>query len=264
MNDATRLHLQQVFDDYAARFRTNGSGLPPLMQLKYEHCRRTSDAAREIASELGWAEGRIALGASAGLFHDIGRFSQLAEFATLADRTSVDHGERGYEVIRSGSLLDACEAELAGAIQDSVRYHNRRLIPEGLTPLSLTMTQLVRDADKLDILDVLDDALRTRSYERHPEIFLNVDLEGPLSPTIVAQILEHRSASYEHLRSLADFKLVILTWVYNVNYWPALRRITRRGYMQHVRDTLPDRADVRAIIQDAESYVADRLRAAGA
>ena len=80
----------------------------------------------------------------AGLIHDTGRFFQAVTYKTFNDSASINHGEYGYEVVKSWGVTDS---ELLNA----VRYHNRLEIPD--IP-EKEFVCVIRDADIIDILDL--------------------------------------------------------------------------------------------------------------
>ena len=43
----------------------------------------------------------------------------------------------------------------------------------------------------------------------------------------------------QQLRSLNDFKLLQLAWVYDINFAPTLQTIDHRGYLAKIRGALP-------------------------
>jgi hypothetical protein len=230
-----------------------------LVQLKLTHSARVAVDCRDVAGDLGWPRGRQRLAYAAGLLHDAGRFPQFAAYGTFADQRSVDHGEAGAEaILREGAPLPppACPH-----ILDAVRYHNRRHIPDAIDAASLPLLQLVRDADKLDIMRVVRDAVRNGDVHRYPELLIGVDLDGPPSIALLDEIRGTRHGSYENVASLADMNLMRLTWIYDINYRPALARLQSRGLADDIVASLPDTPAVRAVIEEAMDFMRRGLAA---
>lgn len=252
--------IREAYDDYAAEFRTADRAVQAMLDLKYEHSVRVSADARAIASELSWPDDEVRLAECAGLLHDIGRFQQFTRFRTFLDQKSVDHGECGQHALLRSQVINACPAGDRQVLLDAVRFHNRRHIPANLPERHTNMLKLVRDADKVDIYFVVNETILGQKHEQFPEILLGIDVDGPVSRELVREIREHRTASYEHVKSLADIGLIRMVWVYNINFLPSLRRITERRLLEDIRKTIPsDDADCRAIMDDVDKYIADSL-----
>jgi len=90
--------LRQRFNSYVDTFRDVDAKLHPMMELKLQHSLRVADEAREIATDLEWAESDVVLGEAIGLFHDVGRFLQYQKYQTYYDPKSVNHGCLGFQI----------------------------------------------------------------------------------------------------------------------------------------------------------------------
>jgi hypothetical protein len=242
---------RQRFQDYVATFARDGA-LHPMQQLKLDHTLRVADNCRQIAAGEAWDEDLADLAEAAGIWHDVARFEQYEQFQTFADPRSFNHGDRGAELLDEHGFLAGTPTELAACIRQAVLHHNRLKTPEGLPARDLAVLRVLRDADKLDILDVFVDTFRRRSYEQFPEIILHVDPDGPLSDEVVAAALDGRTASYEFIRSLVDMRLLSVGWLYDINFAPTFALMRERGLFLGIRGELPDQPDVRRILDRAE------------
>jgi len=205
--------IARFFNAYLNRFVESDGRLHPMQQLKLDHSRRVTGNAVRIMRANGWDWSQCLMGAAAALTHDIGRFSQYAEFKTFNDRISFNHAERSCRILlESGALAGLSEEERA-IILESVSAHNRRALPENLSPVQQEISHLVRDSDKLDIFRVFQEAIVEGHLENHPEIALSLDTRGKASPELLAAISEDRSASYENVHTLCDFALIQVGWI---------------------------------------------------
>ena len=242
---------RQRFAAYVETFAT-AEGLHPMQQLKLDHTWRVAANCREIAQGEGWSNAEASLAEAAGIWHDVARFEQYRRFRTFADPRSFDHGERGADLLAEHDLLDGTDPGDAACLVAAVRLHNRLSLPEDLPEGWRRIVQILRDADKLDILEVFVETFRTRSYEQFPEILLHVDPDGPLSEEVVAAVAAGRTASYAHIRSLVDMRLLSVGWLYDINFARTFALIRERGLFRGVRNELPDRPEVRAALDQAE------------
>ncbi|HNS00433.1 MAG TPA: HD domain-containing protein [Planctomycetota bacterium] len=254
--DQTALNaVRNWFDAYTRSFAADGGGLPPMLQLKLDHSRRVADDCAAIARDLGWSAAETAAAEALGLLHDTARFPQYATYRTFSDRRSIDHGEHGRLIVEREGVLAAAGDVYGRSILDGIRYHNKRDVPAGLAPDSLKLVNLVRDADKLDIFYIINDAVLNDRTEMFPELLLDVNPRGRATPALVAEIKASRQGSYENIRSLADIFLVRTAWIFGMTYAPTLRRIAERKLLLDLRDAIPHDPEVTALIDAARAHI---------
>ena len=132
----------------------------PRIALKVEHTLHVTELCERIASELGLARNDVEVSWLIGLLHDIGRFEQVRRFDTFADARSVSHAALGAEVLferdATGSQLirSFCEEGDDELIRTAVATHSSYRLPEGLDRRTRSLCEILRDADKIDILRV--------------------------------------------------------------------------------------------------------------
>jgi HD superfamily phosphodiesterase len=252
-------NIRSEFEHYIHRFADVGAELHPLLQLKAEHSECVAAEARELSSDLGWSASEQHSAEAIGLMHDIGRFSQFAESGTFSDSASVDHGERGAAVVEQAGWLAALPDETRHVLLNGIRYHNRLTIPGKIRDRSLAFLRLVRDADKLDIFRIVLDALERDGFRDLPTMLPNITLDRSPSPQLLDEILHRRSASLTNVRSLADFLLMQVSWVYDLNYAPTLQRFHDRGILSRILGQLDGDTRVHAFAEDVRRLVLTRI-----
>lgn len=211
--------------------------------LKLDHCRRVLDEARRLLAADGSGPAHPAAVQAAALFHDVGRFPQYARWGTFRDAVSEDHGRLAARVVRSEGLLDDLPETLRIQALAAMVAHNRRRIPPGLPPALRACAGLVRDADKLDIFPIMLAHLAPGS-EANPVVVLHLaDQPTAYCPTMLEALRQRRMAAYAHMRSRNDFKLLLLSWVYDLNTQAARRFFLERDYVGRVLALLPELPD---------------------
>ncbi|MDO9542694.1 MAG: HD domain-containing protein [Kiritimatiellia bacterium] len=258
----TKLELSDIrkqFVCYVNGFTDTGAEQHPLLQLKAKHCECVAAEAHGISSDLGWPVSGQNAAEALGFLHDVGRFSQFAEFGTFSDSASVDHGKRGWTAIRQAGWLSRLPSEERNAILDGVRCHNRQTIPGNLGHQSLAFVRLVRDADKLDIFRVVLDAVERDGFRDLPTMLPNVTLDRHSSPLFVDEIFRRKTASLKNVKSLADFLLMQVSWVYDLNYIPAFERLHDRGILSRILGQLDRDSRAHALVQEAHRIVQNHI-----
>lgn len=248
--------IRQWFQSYVQSYASPTGKLPPLLRLKLEHSERVAHDSRSLAEEMAWDAADVNVAEAVGWLHDVGRFSQFAEFGTFSDRLSVDHGHRGWEVLQASSVLESLDGKDQEATLTSVRYHNARTIPPRVGSRDHAYLALIRDADKLDIFRIVHAAVERDGFQELPDMLPQVQLDAAITPILLEELEGRRCGSLEHVRSLADFLLMQLSWVYDINYSSTFRRIVQRGIVRDIARELPlEDSRVGGIVQAAERYV---------
>lgn len=253
MDEAQTTAVREWFSAYVDRFGSGGE-LDPALQLKLDHSLRVAAEAAEIARESGWPAGAVRAARTLGLLHDVGRFPQFAEFGTFNDSRSVDHGERGLQVLEREGPLDDLDGTCRRGILDGVRHHNARALPEGLAEESLRLARLVRDADKLDICRVVQQALDDGRPDAAAILLGGLDPRAAPSPDVLDCLRQGHVVASKTVRNRADLLLLQASWVYDVNYPASMRRLRDRRLLERIRRSLPGGPEIGEILQRAMEF----------
>jgi len=262
----TRIFLETLTRRYRAyvdTYRGADGVLPKMLQLKLDHTLHVVEDARRIMSGEGWPEDLRVVGEACALLHDAGRYSQLHEFGTFQDSKSIDHAARGVEVIKKEHWLDELPSEEREAVLTAVAVHNKRDVPVSLPHVTADWAHLVRDADKLDIFRVLEEAITDGSLEENPEIAWGLQVKGAPSPNVVEAIRNGCSVSYTWIKTLSDFVLIQVGWLNGgFHYRTALQVARARGVLEFretYMKTLSDDSGVDLCCEAARAYMSQRL-----
>jgi hypothetical protein len=245
------------FTTYCASFQSADAEVQRNFDLKEVHTRNVCEAARLIAQ--GGGERREMLAQVAALCHDLGRFPQYQEFRTFLDRESINHAHLSAQILKQSSLLDFLPKAERDRVGFAVSLHNVFQIPAGLPPETEDLLRLVRDADKLDIWRVFIEYFFAPEVERASAVGLGFPDLPDCSPEVLAAIEAGEMVELTMLKSLHDFKLLQLSWVYDINFPSTLRLIKERGVLEQLAATLPRNAAVLAILERVNQYLEQRL-----
>ncbi len=252
---------REWFDDYAAGFYGDDAYVNANLKLKEDHSRRTCNEMRYLAAELSLSDNQKRVAELIALFHDIGRFRQFVRYGTYNDTKSEDHCLLSLEVLRETKVLDGIEKEEKQLIEKAIEYHGQKQLLADLEGECLLFSQLIRDADKLDVFYVVVEGYK--QYRENPDEFnLEVEFEDvpQYSKRIVENILRGQLVDYSRLRTLNDMKLLQLGWVYDVNFTATLKRIRQRRFLEHIIDFLPRTEDIEKVKAKIFEYVDRRIK----
>ena len=174
ITNETLLRFKNAFHKHVDSFIFKEDFFQNGIESKREHTIRVAENSRLIAESLNMSQEEKVEAEVAGLFHDIGRFSQLFDFKTFVDRKSVDHGELGVNVLKEKKLLSILSEETRNNIYAAVANHNKAYIAENLSFSQKHLTKIVRDADKLDIFKLASQHYQQKHSVRDPAFELGL------------------------------------------------------------------------------------------
>jgi hypothetical protein len=124
---------------------------------------------------------------------------------------------------------------------------------------------VIRDADKVDVLYIITE------YHRHyrdyrgdfmlQTLLLELPDEPGYSPKIVDGLLHGRRIDHKELRTMNDMRLLLIGWVYDVNFAATLEQIRERGFLDVLFDFLPRTCDIERVRRTISRYVDSRITA---
>lgn len=141
-----------AFNAYVGNYDANNEKI----KLKIEHTYRVCELCERIARESGFDKDEIEIAWLTGLLHDVGRFEQLRRYGTFIDAQSIDHAEFGADILfKKGKIRDYVDdASEDLLLERTVRCHSAYKVPDSYSRREKKFANLLRDADKIDILKV--------------------------------------------------------------------------------------------------------------
>jgi hypothetical protein len=252
--------LKRWFEEYADTFHNGVPDHDRNIDLKIEHTRRVCAEILDIGKSLYLDMKDLRLAEVIALFHDLGRFEQYDRYGTFVDLKSEDHAALGVEIITRTGILGGIDRNTQGLIKRAVGYHNWRRLPNNETEDCLFFTKLLRDADKIDILRVVTDYYRNNDGTKNGSIELDLPDAPEVSEEVCADVQAGRIVKTVSLRTLNDFKLLQMAWVYDVNFPRTFQLIRDRGYLEAIRNTLPQTQVIAEIYTQLGAFVEEHTK----
>jgi putative nucleotidyltransferase with HDIG domain len=245
--------LRKQFHDYVRGFYSADRNVQKNIKLKEEHTARVVDNIEQIAISLGLTNREVNLARIIALFHDIGRFEQFAKYGTYKDGKSENHAKLGLKVLEEAQFLkDVPQAE-QDMIKKAIAYHNLCDLPKEETEEVLLFSKLIRDADKLDSLEVILRYLENRDEEKNQALEEHPDI-SEYSHELVADILHNRAINYSKIKTLNDMKLTFLAWIPDVNFVFTLRQMRARRHLERMMALLPDTPEMQKVYEHLKCH----------
>lgn len=223
-----RSRVTEAFRSYTARYDIEDEKI----RLKVVHTVRVAEISERIAASLGLSQRDVDLAWAAGMLHDIGRFEQVKRYGTFRDALSVDHAKFGADLLFRGGLLtafggDDMEEEERDILETSIRQHNRYRTDPDLSERQTMFCDILRDADKIDIIRV--------NIESTPEAVYGVsgtELRcSTVTPAVMENFRQEVCVSRDIRKTPADSLLGHISFMFELVYPESVRIAREQGYI---------------------------------
>lgn len=263
-----RCALKYAFIAYAAPYNIQDDRI----RLKIEHTYRVAALCERIAKSLGLNGPDIDMAWFLGMFHDIGRFEQVKRYGTFDDSKSTDHAVLSADIVFSkessgtdtqantkadfsteignGTEYNMSESTVAisqqiksslshidaGIAELAIRSHNTYRLPDTLSEREKMFCNILRDADKIDILKVCVE---------EPALAVYAVTEDELrSCSVSDEVMKAFFAGETVLKSIrrtaADKLVGHISLVYELVYPESLIIAKEQGYLDRLLDFSSD------------------------
>lgn len=245
-----------AFESYVERFDPQD----PKIALKVDHTWRVADLAEKIARSLpeGASPQYVDLAWLLGLLHDVGRFEQVRRYGTFNDAASTSHAALGARVLFDGldgaapTIRDYVDAPDEDApIRTAVALHSSWRLPQDLDARTRRLCELLRDADKVDILKV-NCTCPVEDIYGFPERTL---LESELSQEAASWFWQHSTIPRAARRYPADILLGHVCFAWEMAFPQSLAITAEQGCVFRMMERPFARDDTRAAFARMERHL---------
>ncbi len=255
--------LKEWFAAYCRRYYTENEADNRNYSLKEMHTHLVRENMDLLTGSLMLPANERMTAEAIALLHDVGRFEQYRRFSTFKDAISTNHAELGVRVLTENKALEGIQPGERRSILCAVSLHNVYRLPEAVTGKDLMFARLIRDADKLDIWRVFVEFYGQPEAERASAVGLGFpDLPG-CSPEVVECLGRREMVRLSSVKILNDFKLLQLSWVFDLNYPASFRLALDRRLIRGIASTLPEEPAVANALGSIMEYAAARAAEGG-
>lgn len=251
--------LEEWFSGFIRGFDTSNELIQTNLRYKEVHSFEVAKNCHLVADSLNQPEENLILAEAIGLLHDAGRFPQFFHYQTFQDSQSENHACLGVRVLEEQCVLDLLKQEDKNILIQAIRCHNLFKLPvqsemEGL------FSKIIRDSDKLDIFRFIRESEKNRLYGNPGNtIHLELDSHPSYSDSMMDAILNNQCCYYSDLKTVHDFKLLQLSWIFDVNFPITFQKIIEKEYLTELFDQLPTTKKVAKLIKKINQFVNSKL-----
>ncbi len=248
-----RKRVEKVFSDYVENYNSRDD----KVRLKIEHTFRVAALCERIAKSIDCSAGETDLAWLTGILHDVGRFEQLRNFGTFHDAQSIDHAAYGADILfKEGKIGDyigdnigdmgnrreteiypyasICphvkytDENIRELIENVVRYHSAYRLPDEFDDTTRKFCNILRDADKVDILKVNVDFPLEEIYNVTTDELRNSEV----SEAVMESLKEEHATLRSLKRTAVDNVAGHISLVFELVYPESLRMVEEQGYLE--------------------------------
>ncbi len=217
---------EKQFEKYVSTYDMNNENI----RLKYEHSYRVEQESYNIAKSLGLSIEQTEVAKLIGLLHDIGRFEQIAVYNTFSDSRSIDHAEFGVEQLTKNNLIRGFIStdKYDKIVLEAIRNHSKYSINPNLNEEEMLQAKIIRDADKLDIMNLLQYKSFYLLYKKE-----NIGDEK-LSDTVYAQFLKRKLIKSSTDNTNIDKWILCIAFIFDLNFKYSFNEIKKKNYIENL------------------------------
>ena len=228
------------FDEYVMKFDLN----EPAIKRKYDHSYRVMNNCGEISTFLNLSKEGSYLATLIGLLHDIGRFEQWTKYKTFSDYNSINHAVLGAKILFDDNLISAFKADKKDyeLIKKSIINHNAYELNKGIDNRELLFSNIIRDADKIDIIHQISEDKVLRLDEDDSEI----------TGKVKEEFYNHECINKKYKRTRNDNVILKIALVYGLNFDYSRELVLQKNYLDKMLDSLSNKEKFKEYTEEAK------------
>lgn len=275
-----RRRVLDVFEAYVKKYNIEDEKI----RLKAEHTYRVSALCEQIAKSIELSDEDVELAWFLGMLHDIGRFEQVKRYGTFMDAQSVNHAEFGAALLFDEGLIKefadcsvdenvqkcpesnegnaSClndEKDDMNLIRDAIAWHSAYRLPETMDERTRMFCDILRDADKVDILRVNVEF----SFEDIYNVPLDVLRNCEVADAVMHAVDEQHAVFREWRKTPVDYLVGHICLVYEMVYPETVREVVKQGYLNKLLNFESEnekaQRQFREIRNKMERYLSDKI-----
>ena len=245
------IKAKEVFKKYTDSYRKYGE----MIELKINHTDRVRQSCVWLAKKLNLSKEEVEIAEVCGLLHDIGRFEQFKRYNSHIDHETVNHGDFGAEILTENNFINEFATEKQKMIIQVVKYHNKYRIPRTLREETRKYIDIVRDADKIDSLYLMDTK----------EIFYEAK-NNKINEAVMAQVRKREMVIRQNIKEEIDFLALELAFIFDLIYKESFELVKEKDYVNNIIDIYINSTSNKEFIEQLEemrtilnNYIEERL-----
>ncbi len=174
------------------------------------------------------------------LFHDLGKASMIARGLDSPAIIQRDHASESVKLVQKMDCFSGLPIDIQTVICKAIESHNKHKLSKLENEQQTLFARLLCDANKLDIFESSYRFFKEKSASQ-PLVTLDLIKSVEVSEKIIKSVMSFKSAAFDDMRNLNDYKLLLLSMVFDLNFKYTFRVVSEKQYIQKIYETLPKR-----------------------
>ncbi|HOO68239.1 MAG TPA: HD domain-containing protein [Bacilli bacterium] len=237
----------KVFDDYVRNYDQTDKDII----YKYNHTYRVCKQSANICDNLHLNDEQKEVAYLIALLHDIGRFYQDKVYNTYIENGSFDHGDYGIKILFEDRLIRKFikSDKYDKYIYLGVKNHNKYAIEKNLNEEELLQCKIVRDADKLDILN---NAINVAKINKRENDYSDI------SDEVRKACFSHKMVNKKYRKTNNDSVITLLSLVYDLNFDYSFIYIKENNIINKIYENIKDKDKFKPYFDEINNYIEKR------
>lgn len=250
---------KEFFGELAKKYiKASDFSVSENLQMKRDHSVRVAANCIYLANALELEPDEVQTIELIGLLHDVGRFIQFEKYKHFDDSTSEDHAELSVQLISEQEFFLKMKDDDRKLITEVIGGHNKFSF-SSKDKKTMLFAQILRDADKMDNWELAVSLLKRDGTFSLPSISYNLPKMGAASDAVLKSLQAEKSVLKKDLQSLADFKLFLMSMVYDLNFKASFVWVTDRQLIKKIYDTMTKGDKVIDVYRKIRLHMENRL-----
>ena len=221
------------------------------------HSLRVVTTSLLLANVLLQTEEEKRIATVVALLHDLGKASLISKNIEALN-IQRDHATVSAKIIQQMEFYQGLSSEVQLIILNAVENHNKLKLPKLESEQQILFARLLRDADKLDVLDSSYRFFKEK-YGIKPTVTTELNNSIDISEKILKSIFSGKTAAFEDMRSMNDYKLLLLSMSFDLNFKYSFRIMSEKQYVQKIYETLPKRDQIIDVYRNIKLFVENKF-----
>lgn len=253
--------LKSCYREFDSYFQSL-SVVSPEIHHKVEdirtHSLRVAANMKEISKVILQNEEEHLLAEVAGLFHDLGKADMFVQGTESPSTIQKDHAEHSCKMLQEMKFFQKIADDDQHVLVKAIESHNKAKLPKLDNEQQVTFARLLRDADKLDIFDSSYKFFKEK-YGVQPLMTYDLVNHHEYSDKILKSMMAGKIGLIEDMKTMNDYKLILLSMAYDLNYKYTFRLLSEKQYIQKIYETLPKRDQIIDAYRSLKLFVENKF-----
>ena len=232
------------FDNYVKEYRR----FDKSTDYKYYHSYRVMHNMEIIGKSLNLTKEDIELAKTIGLLHDIGKIKKDDK----KYNNDHDHGDYGADLLLKQGLMKKFNItkEDSQIVYKAIKNHSKFSIEKGLNERELLFCKMIRDADKIDILNALgNSSIKDKLLQDNSKV----------NERIKTIIKNKKVVDKKYIIKKNDNLATVFSLIYDLNFAISYKIIYKEKYLDKIYQRIIDKENFKEILDETNSYLKERI-----